>query len=155
MLRYPEVYTDLVFVSVSTMPLELRCAKKIDSDSIEDSSIEDGSFTTSISSHVRSIKNLSSWRMHTENEKILMDDIKASGMGCDKVTQFSLRPRELKILVHKPGDYFRWFYIEMDKKVTLDQFMEEINDDVEKSSWIEGLQRRVKLREAAIEEFLL
>ena len=33
MLRYPEVYSDLEFTSVSTMPLEMRCMKKIHTDS--------------------------------------------------------------------------------------------------------------------------
>ena len=38
MLRYPEVYTDLKFISISTMPFELRCLEKIDTNN----KIEDG-----------------------------------------------------------------------------------------------------------------
>ena len=38
MLRYPEFYTDLSFISLSTMPFELRCLEKIDTNNeIEDS----------------------------------------------------------------------------------------------------------------------
>ena len=47
-LQYLEVYTDLVFVSVSTLPLELRCTKKIDTDF----EVEDGVYVMSLSHHV-------------------------------------------------------------------------------------------------------
>ena len=101
MLRYPEVYTDLTFVSISTLPLELRCSKKISTDivdALEDD--EDGFYTTSVSSHSRDNKNgLHNWRKHSMNEKILMDDLKQSGMGYDKITQFSLRPCKLKSII--------------------------------------------------------
>ena len=53
MLQYPEVYTDLVFVSISTLPLELRSSTKITTDM----EIEDGVYTTSFSCHVKSVKD--------------------------------------------------------------------------------------------------
>ena len=72
MLRYPEVYTDLTFVSISTLPLELRCSKKISTDivdALEDD--EDGFYTTSVSSHIRDNKNgLHNWKKHSMNKKI-------------------------------------------------------------------------------------
>ena len=41
------------------------------------------------------------------------------------------------------------------KKVGIDQYQEELTDGIRNSSWIDGLQRKVKLRESAIEEFKL
>ena len=156
MLRYPEVYTDLVFISVSTLPLELRCYKKISTDIMrEEEDVQDGTFTTSLSMHVRSnIRSLQTWRKVTENEGILMDDIKQSDMGYDKVTQFSLRPCELKVLIKKVGDFYRWFYVVMDEKLTVSKMQDVILGDLSKSAWVDGLQRIVKLRENAIDEVM-
>ena len=152
LLQYPEVYSDLAFTSISTLPLELRCTTRIGTDNIQDD-VEDGTFTTTVSQHVRSGKtNFPAWRKHTYNETLILDDLKQSGLGYDKVTQFSLRPCELKPIIKKVGDYFRWFYIEMDKRLTADKFNQELNYDLTKSCWIDGLQRKVKVREAAINE---
>ena len=114
MLRYPEVYTDLIFISISTMPLELRCTVNIETDS----EINDGFYTNSISHFVRSQKvNFPRWRKHTDNEKLIMNDLKQSKIGYDKITQFSLRPCELKPIVDMVGHYYRWFIIDMKKKI--------------------------------------
>ena len=150
MLQYPEVYTDLVFVSISTLPLELRSSAKITTDM----EIEDGVYTTSVSSHVRSVKDLPEWRRHTENESIIMSDIQQSGMRYDKITQFSLRPPEIKTFIGMVGDYYRWFYVDMAQKIAADEMMDLVNEDVNKTSWIDGLQRKVKLRFLALNEII-
>ena len=53
MLWYTEVYTDLIFVSICTLPLELRVANNINLDSETN---DDGFFVTCISDQVRSNK---------------------------------------------------------------------------------------------------
>ena len=45
-----------------------------------------------------------------------MNDLKQSKIGYDKITQFSLRPCELKPIVDMVGHYYRWFIIDMKKK---------------------------------------
>ena len=64
MLRYEEVYTDLICISISTMPLELRIGGvNVDTDQ----NIEDGSYTSSVFNHIHSNKvNLSQLINHTE-----------------------------------------------------------------------------------------
>ena len=149
MLRYPEVYTDLCFVSISTLPLELRCVKQISTDE----EVNDGVFVESESSFIRESKpNLPNWRKHSLSEKLLMNDLKQSKMGYDKVVQFSLRPLELKPVIEKIGQYYRWFNINMKKKRTGEEMNQGIHDDIKQSIWIDGLQRQVKLRKNAINE---
>ena len=151
MLQYPEVYTDLAFVSISTLPLELRCYKKITTDT----QVEDGVYTTSVSYHVRSEKdNFPRWRRHNESELIIMNDIKQSGMGYDKITQFSLRPPELKVLIDMVGHYYRWFFIDMGNKISSVDMVDALKDNIYDSIWIDGLQRQVKLRQQAIVEII-
>jgi predicted GIY-YIG superfamily endonuclease len=151
MLRYPEVYTDLVFISVSSLPLELRCFKKITTDS----EIEDGVYTNSVSQHIRSNKpNFPIWRKHTMTEQILMDDLKQSGMGYDKITQFSLRPRELKPIIDMVEHYYRWFFVDMKNKISSNEMNDLLTDNLTETHWIDGLQRKVKIRRSAIPELL-
>ena len=100
MLRYPEVYTDLRFVTISTLPLESRCLKKISTDE----EVNDGIFIESEASFIRANRtNLPEWRKHSINEKLLLNDLKQSKMGYDKVIQFLLRPLELKPIIEKLG----------------------------------------------------
>jgi predicted GIY-YIG superfamily endonuclease len=151
MLQYHEVYTDLIFVSISTMPLELRCSQKL----VTDAETEDGMYTDTVSSLIRSQKtHFPQWRKHSISEIIIMNDIKQSKMGYDKVTQFSLRPCELKTIVDMVGHYYRWFIIEMKQKLTGEEMDTLLNDDLRMSPWIDGLQRKVKLRKTALPEIL-
>ena len=83
-----------------------------------------------------------------------MSDIQQSGMRYDKITQFSLRPPEIKSCIGMVGDYYRWFNVNMAQKITADEMMDMVNEDVNKSSWIDGLQRKVKLRFLALNEII-
>ena len=76
MLKYPEVCTNLVFTSISTLPLELQCTTKITVDSLGQDA-EDAAFATSVSIHVRSLRTEFPllWQ-HTYNEKLILDDLK-------------------------------------------------------------------------------
>ena len=101
MLKYPEVVTNLDFVKVTTMPLELRSGIVIKSD-IER---EDGAFVRSAIDGFRRLLRLDEWQMLSENQLLILDDLKMSNMSVDKVTQFGLRPPELKFICNKLGDY--------------------------------------------------
>ena len=149
MLRYPEVYTDLRFVSISTLPLETRCLRQISTDE----EVNDGIFVESEACFIRANRtNLPEWRKHSMNEKLLLNDLKQSKMGYDKVIQFSLRPLELKPIIEKIGQYYRWFHIEMKKKLNGEKMNEGIRDELKETLWIDGLQRQVKLRKNALKE---
>ena len=60
MLRYAEVYMNLICVAISTMTLELHIGGvKVHTDQ----NIEDGEYASSVSNHIRSNKvNLYQWR---------------------------------------------------------------------------------------------
>ena len=89
-LQYPEVVRNLNFIKISTMPLELRAGTAVQSDTI----VEDGAYVeTSVQNFRRSL-GLEGYRIHSENQLLILDDLKLSKMSIDKVTQFSLRPPE-------------------------------------------------------------
>ena len=115
MLRYAEVYTNLICIEISAMPLELRIGGvKIDTDQ----NIEDGAYTSSVFNHNRSNKvDLSQWINHTEYELLTFNDKKQSKLSIDKITQLSLCPPEFWCIIDMVGNYYRWFYIEMKHKI--------------------------------------
>ena len=134
------------------MPLELRVSKKINLDSETN---EDGYYTNTTSDQVRSNKdNLQQWRQHTINENYILNDLKQSGLSVDKITQFSLRPPELRSTIDMVGNYYRWFYILMEKKVESVDMDTHITINIRESFLIDGLQRQVKLREKALIELM-
>lgn len=150
MLKYPEVVTDVEFCQVPTVPLELRPRIKISTDKGTDengnvvrrSGIDEFRSDTFPERH---------WRNHTEHQRMIINDVKLSGVSVDKVTQFSLRPPELlKIFDHLEG-YYRWFHISP-KKVATSDLDKVISDSFESSSWIDGLQRQVRVRKKALKE---
>ena len=125
MLKYPEIVTNLDFINVSTMPLELRAGIMIESDK----QIEDGAFIiTSIESFCCQ-NNMEEWRLYTDNHLVILGDLKLSKMSIDKVTHFSLRPPELSQICDKLGDYYRWFHISK-RKVKVSEFPKKLNEDI-------------------------
>ena len=75
-------------------------------------------------------------------------------MGHDKVTQFSLRPLELKPVIDMAGQYYRWFYIDMNTKNSSEDMDNGVHPDLHRTMWIDALQRKVKLRKTAIKEVM-
>ena len=147
MLKYPEVVTNLEFIKVTTMPLELRAGIAIESD-IQN---EDGAFVGSAIDGFRKSLDLDDWRLHTPNQLLILDDLKLSKVSVDKVTQFSLRPPELRSLFNKLGNYYRWFVVSK-TKVKVQAFPNKITLLLPESSWIDGLQRQVRVRKKALSE---
>ena len=150
MLRYAEVYTDLNFMAIPTIPLELRAG--VDKSEYF-SSIEDGADAGLISDIVRHDIVNATWRHHTESQKLILKDLKMSTLTVDKVTQFSVRPPELMFIFDQLGNYFRWFKI-VPKIVKEGQMREIIHDNIRLTSWVDGLQRLVKIRRKALPEVI-
>jgi len=106
MLKYAEVYTDLNFIAIPTIPLEL-CAG-VDKGYKESSDANDvGLICDIVCNDIISDK----WRQHTDVEKMILNDIKLSKISTDKITQFSIRPPELKYIIDQVGNYYRWIKI--------------------------------------------
>ena len=150
MFRYAEIYTDLNFIAVPTIPLELRAGTdKVKSQSLPD----DGADAGVLSDIVRKDMINDEWRHHSDSERLILEDIKMSKISIDKITQFSIRPPELRYLIDQTGNYFRWFKI-IPQQLKEDDLREELSDDLLSSSWIDGMQRIVKLRCKAIPELI-
>ena len=152
MLKYPEVYTNLRFISISTMPLELRAGVQIDTDAND---LEDGAYVGSISDHVRQSLGLPAWRQHTANELLMLDDLKLSKVSIDKISQFSLRPPEFRSTIDMVGHYYRWFYITTKTKIKDTVMESKLSVTLSESVWIDGLQRQVQVRKKALPEIML
>ena len=110
MLGEPEVMTTLVSETISTLPLEQRRGtEKFNRNSYHRYSTDDGVIIGNESQHVRKdLKDLPEWRQHRDPELITIDDSIGSKFNPDKVTLFSVRPPELRV-IKLIGMYYRWF----------------------------------------------
>ncbi|MGB0404839.1 MAG: hypothetical protein ACPGDB_01450, partial [Fusobacterium sp.] len=162
MLSYPQVKTDMTFEVIATVPLEQRRGVEVNAQlspnrasslDIENDERPDG-IDTAIPIHkARKEKNLCHWRQLRTNELITLEGALSSGVSIDKITQFSLRPPELRLLVTELGNYYRWFYISK-KKISFEQIDSMLKSDLKKTIWIDGFQKQVKIRIKAIPEIL-
>ena len=149
MLRYSEVKTDLCFVSVPTNALEIRprvhLKKPIQSI--------DGAEVGVLVDNVRRRKNLPDWRQLTPSEKLVAQDRRTSIEKIDAVTQFSLRPPELRKIFNRVGDYFRWFKV--DHRILKNNDVREmITDDYLTTCWVDSIGCKVMVRKKAINEIV-
>ena len=149
MLRYPEVYTDLCFISITTTPLELRPGIEIQNGSTK--FVTDEADTGIISNQVRQELGLEEFRQHSETELVLLEDLKQSKVSIDRISEFGIRPPELRLTFNSVGNYFRWFKVTK-RKMKRDEMMERINISLHESLWVDGMQRCVRVRERALEE---
>jgi hypothetical protein len=65
-----------------------------------------------------------------------------------------MRPPEFLNILDMVGNYYRWFYIDMKDKVKGDDLEKNITIDLKLSSWIDCLERKVKLREMSLPDLL-
>lgn len=151
MLKYPEVITNLSFVTIQTMPLEFRSGMGLDQTVIQPS--PDGAQSGSVSDDIRKAKMLDDWRQHTVNDLRIYEDLKLSKASVDKITIFSLRPPEFRVIFNKPGLYFRWFSISK-KKIKGDDMNEKITDSLFTSLWIDCFNHQVFVRRKALNEIM-
>jgi hypothetical protein len=90
MLRYPEMFTYLIFIAISTMHLELRIGGvSVD----QETSPRNSHCITPLSTNTRrQIRYFPEWRKHTSNQITTYTDLKQSRVIIDKISQFSMRP---------------------------------------------------------------
>lgn len=149
MLSYSEVRTDMNFEVIATVPLEQRAG--VERTVFEN--VDDGIDTSILSKVVREEVNLPTWRRLRNPEILILQGYYKSSVSIDKITKFSLRPPELRGVIDKVGDYYRWFY--MEPKQGDREFLENgIKLNLERSMWIDGLQHQVLVRKDALEEIL-
>ena len=126
-LQYPEIVTNLEFIKVSTMPLELRAGTE---SVVSDNNARDGAYVEPAIVSYRKAIELEDFRLHTPKQVLILDDLKLSKLSVDKITQFSLRPPEFLQLFNELGNYFRWFHISNRVKET--KFPDNINTSLSK-----------------------
>eukprot|EP00957_Ditylum_brightwellii_P208732 15358716-Ditylum_brightwellii.AAC.1 len=115
LFKYPEVYTDLNFIIVPTLPLELQSdVDKYDGGRV----IADVAQIGPVSDDVRRTLGLGAYRQHSGNEVYLLNDFCHLHVNIDWISQFSCWPPELCEVFNMVGDYFRWFYI-LSKKLNM------------------------------------
>ena len=106
MLLYPEVITNLNFVSIPSMPLEFRVGVALEC------TVADSAQEGNVSNDIRREINIPSWRQHSLNQMRIYDDLKQSKVSVDRISVFSLRPPELMDIIDTTRNYFRWIHIE-------------------------------------------
>jgi hypothetical protein len=162
LLGYPEVFTDMNFKNVCTTPLEERAGVENRIDGIEDVDFiedtarfnnNDDGLDLSIPVEVLRRLNLGlvEWRQFTNSQLHIIDSCIKSHISIDTITKFSIRPPELRVIIRKVENYYRWFYLDT-RKIKYKSMLELIHGDIYQSSWIDGVQRIVKLRIRAISE---
>ena len=102
-LKVPEVITDLIFISIPTVPLEYRSGIDMDKFMATLDEVQIGS----VLNNIRLCKELPNWRQHTASEMLIYEDLTKSNVSIDKITLFSLQPPELRKIVSKTIKYFR------------------------------------------------
>ena len=154
MMKYPEVITDLAFVTIQTTPLEFRAGVELEnSTAVPTEKAPDGAHAGSLSDDIRKSKNLPVWRQHSENEMRIYYDLTQSKVSIDKITAFSLRPPELRYLFNKTGQYFRWFSVQK-SKIDDGKIDEKLKVDIEESIWVNMLQQQIRVRKRAFPEII-
>lgn len=93
MLGYPQIHTDMVFVSISTLPLEQRAGVKFKSNNtFMDDVHEYGCDLLPLIYVIREEKGFPTWRQHRDQELFIIQGCMSVSISVDKITQFSVRP---------------------------------------------------------------
>ena len=152
-LQYPEVITDLRFVSIPTTSLELRSGSTV-RNADATSRNQDTNDNNYNPNNVRLQMQLQQHRLFSQAQVETARDMalyKASSK-LDKITQFSLRPPELMIF-DMVGKYFRWF--DIGSKALKDSVIYEfLDEDIYQSTWIDASKNQIMIRKKAIPELL-
>jgi predicted GIY-YIG superfamily endonuclease len=171
MLGYEQVFTNISFVHVSTIPLEERPGREKKTQlsylKKQEEVPRDQSRTIPrdldcqvIPSHYarQKIRRLQSWRRHTASELLLLRDQVLSPLTMDSGTRFGIRPPELRFIRHQK-EYFQFFEVDTNSgRVTAaaarQRFEIEVVADFLKSAWIDGFNCYVRLRYGALPRLL-
>ena len=153
----PEVYTNMKFVQISTLPYEFRATVVLSEEAVTRRKDElfgkEQLLADPPSVAVRKRFDLPVWRMHREVEILILRSVVGCNLHVDKVTQFSLRPPELRSIFNNIGQYFRWFSCSQ-VRLSYNQMVEALNRDILKSQWIDAFGCPVRVRFNALKEIV-
>ena len=170
MLSYPQVRTDMIFEIICTLPLEQRPGVEktvqlsttnflkenydfIDINNERDEQELDGMDISVLIQKIRKEKKMPKFRNLSQSELIMLQGAQSSRISIDKVTKFSLRPPELRVIVRKIESYFRWFYIHP-KQMNQEEIEEGLHINIRRTIWVDDLQKKVSVRKNALPEIM-
>jgi predicted GIY-YIG superfamily endonuclease len=173
-----QVYTDIKFIHITTVPLEERPGfdrpvpiGRLVAEGIVNApvnSIDDIDAQTVLPSHlVRNppyrVHPMKQWRQFLESAVMLAKDQLLSPYSIDVTTVFGLRPPEL-LFVNQQENYFKWFerfdipLTKEQQKNRLDSLIEychgNVRNDYDCCAWIDATTKIVKVRAAALPSIL-
>ena len=119
LLGDPEVFTNMEYVEISTLPFELRPSNCIKLDTtgnvIVSNNVQEhpsDSFTCGTPIQlIRRRKNLPIYQQMTANQNLTYQNHDGKTSKYDMISIFSLHPPELLGVFRNPIDYFRYCYI--------------------------------------------
>ena len=175
-LGYPQVYTDLEFFHVPTVPLEERPAlekiapiKRLVAEEIvkpdnangRPGDLDAGDIIPSWQVRNQELKvELPFWRTWSDLELLSLRDQCYCPLTLDAISVFGVRPPELR-WVRQPHLYFRWFYRDIGSgrgggtfQKRLAYLTKVLDPAYEDCGWIDGTDHRVYVRKAAVPEIL-
>ena len=117
----------------------------------QQNTVQDGMDTSIEVDEVRKDSLLPEWRQLRDPELIILQGLYDVNISVDKVTLFSVRPPELRVLFRELPNYYRWFKRE-NSHFSYEEMEEKIEYDLNRSVWIDGLNGQVKLRLKAFNE---
>ena len=97
--------------------------------------------------------DIDEYRSHTQNQLLILDNLKLSKISVDRITQFDIRPPELRQLFNKLGYYYSIFVISI--KVNIGYFRDKIKSNSLWTLWVDGLQRYILVRKKDIPEIII
>lgn len=161
LLAYPEISTDVVFVEISTLPLELRLKSRVKLKENGETGVDEGEVAGADAHYSRNFTFSDAARCRTSGlllhqtplpyQNMIALDNKVCTRINDRVSQFSVRPPELLPVVENICQYFRLFYIN-EKQHDIDEIMLSISGNLAECGWFDNFNRRVFIRANAVKE---
>ena len=92
-------------------------------------------------------------QLTTHQETIVQDDC-ISCRKYNKISEFGVRPPELKFVFETPVDYFRMCYIDNEFFNSEESMKLGLDQNLECCRWFDGFGRNIYIRENAMDEIL-
>ena len=163
LLGDPEVFTNMNFVQIPTLPFELRPTNSIKLDTqgnvinndIDEEEHPSDAYTSGAPmQQIRSRSNLSEHQQMTSNQHLTYRNHHGKTSKYDMVSIFSLRPPELLGVFRNPIDYFRYCHIDHKQMKNID-IEEALSENIQNCAWIDCFGRKVRINILAIDEVLI
>lgn len=163
LLGETEIYTNIKFEEISTMPFEYRAPTRVrldrngnlmrpDADVLGGDALDTAAILTDYVS-IRSV-HLEERSFSLDQVKLLQPQTKGKNKKpqnptYDHITMFGFRPVELVELFPRVRDYYEWFK-RTPKVLDVKEMMAGTAEDVRVCRWIDALGHGVRLREKAL-----